>query len=243
MIKWLVVMSLSALVSLVGAYFRMTHELETSASGATARVDREIKNILNVIDMLPSDPNCGDEVKREYANIAHENERIRAVGYIYDTGEQWHVCSMLGRQLSKLNYWQGSKKEGVFIGHSLLTVHFPETSFVVSKDKGKQKAFAYVNPRRVLGYWIEPSLAYANYSLTLDSDCVPFYTRSPVRMQSMLLQTAHSEHHPYSIQATASFVDVLKRSGIYWLRVMCIVGLGWISYRLLKGSLLQVVEK
>jgi hypothetical protein len=114
---------------------------------------------------------------------------------------------------------------------------------VVSKDKGKQKAFAYINPRRMLGYWIEPSLAYANYSLTLDSDCVPFYTRSPVRMQSMLLETAHSEHHPYSIQATASFVDVLKRAGIYWLRVMCIVGLGWISYRLLKGSLLQVVEK
>ncbi|GAL33284.1 hypothetical protein JCM19240_1980 [Vibrio maritimus] len=239
MIKWLMVMSLSALVSLVGGYIKISHELESSAVSATAKVDEQIKNIINVIDSLPSDPYCGDEVKREYANISHEDERIRAVGYIYDTGEQWHVCSMLGRQLSKLNYWRGTKKDGVFIGHSLLTVHFPETSFVVSKDKGKEKAFAYVNPRRVLGYWIEPSLAYANYSLTLDSDCVPFYTRAPVKMESMLLQTAHSEKHPYSIQATASVFDVLQRAGIYWLRVMTIVLLCWGSYRLLSDSLRQ----
>ncbi|GAL17054.1 hypothetical protein JCM19235_5603 [Vibrio maritimus] len=239
MIRAFIVALLSGTVSLVFAYLSINNELEVSASQSTAKIDQQIEDILKIIDDLPSDPSCPDEVKREYADIAHENERIRAVGYVFDAGEQWHVCSMFGRTLSKLNYWSGAKVEDVFVGRSLLTVHFPETSFVVGKESGNLKAFAYVNPRRVLGYWIEPSLPYANYSLRLDGENVPAYTRAPVELQSMLLKSAHSKKYPYSIQSAASIVDMLKRAGVYWLRLLIAIFFICSSFGLLRRSILK----
>lgn len=241
MIRFCILALLSGFASLVFAYVVITNELRTSAHHSVAKIDQQIEDILKIIDDLPSDKNCPDWVKKEYADIAHENERIRAVGYVFDAGEQWHVCSMFGRTLSKMNYWSGAKIEDVFVGRSLLTVHFPETSFVVGKEYGNLKAFAYINPRRVLGYWIEPSLPYANYSLSLDGENVPAYTRNPLELQSMLLQSVHSQNYPYSIQSAASISDVLKRSGVYWLRILLVVFFIWSSYQLLRRTLLDPV--
>ncbi len=201
------------------AYLHITNEIKTSAKQSVQNIDGSIKEIVTEIRHLPYDESCPESLMHGYANLAYENERIRAVGYIRESKEGTFVCSMLGKTSLHQKYWRGALDGDVFIGWSLLTDYFPETSFVVGVDEGDKRFFAYVNPRRLVGHWLEPTLPYANYAFKLESDLQPNYFRAPLEADDKgMSYEVSSSQYSYSVTAFADYTTLVKRSLIYWLR-------------------------
>ncbi|MBY6198290.1 hypothetical protein [Vibrio hangzhouensis] len=235
--KWLLALLLSLFLSASIAYQHISGEIQHSASGSILKIDKRIDEIVTAIRQFPHDASCPESLMDEYANLAYENERIRAVGFISPNAEISEVCSMFGiTQLSE-PYWEGNSRSNIFIGWSLLTNYFPETSLVVAIDDKEKRLFAYVNPRRLVGYWLEPALDYANYAFFLPGKESPVYRRAdPVGSEYTFAAEQHSVSYPYSISVTADTMTLLARTLVYWLRTLVAMSILGSSVWLLNQS-------
>ncbi|WP_151899220.1 CSS-motif domain-containing protein [Vibrio mediterranei] len=219
------------------AYLHISNEIKASAQTSVLSVDKRIDEVVSVIRQVPYDESCPDSLMHDYANLAYENERIRAVGYIRESDDGAFVCSMFGKTSLHQKYWRGESNTDVFIGWSLLTSYFPETSLVVDIDDGDKRFFAYVNPRRLVGYWLEPTLPYANYAFKLNGDLNSTYSRNPIEPDVNEMESeVSSSRYPYSITVYAAYHTLIKRMLIYWLRSIIAVAILWSSVWLLNQS-------
>ncbi len=222
----------------------IANELEASLTS----IDDRIESTLNLVVSLPKHEGCESEHRRFYNRKAYIEEEVRALGYVKNHATRWYACSLFGEVSSNKSYWAGNTSEqGVFIGWSLLTTYFPEPSFVVAQQVGDTEYFAYVNPRRMLGHWLESPLRDYFYQVYLLGESLPRYSSEHVNIDNSFWSTFVLSHrvvspqYPYELKVSVSRSAVLLRTATYTLRMLLAFGVIWWIFIVVRRALRPVV--
>ena len=244
----LLIIFVVSIISLLHANTVVKREMQHVAKYSVGKIETHIKDIYDAIIKLPYSPGCPLSLQREYANLTYENDEVRALGIVEDDLGSWSACSIYGPTQNKGQYWQGNQSGGLFLGRSMLTNYFPETSFVIATQKGERNLFAYVNPRRMMGSWIAPRLDFAEYEMRLSNqnEHRAFKASKNDKLTwfgALLRQQATSETYGFEITLTTSYSTVIWKACIYFLRGLLLAAFVWFTiwmlstpYALLKAK-------
>ncbi|MFA0087694.1 hypothetical protein AB4560_23560 [Vibrio sp. 10N.222.51.C12] len=249
--KIVISIAVVALIAIVSAFYaraNIKNEMQNSAKHSVEMIERNIVHISNVVKANPYDVECSTALQAELANLTYEHEEVRALGYVEDYLSSWHGCSLFGQTRNTADYWQGDEVSGIYLGWSLLTNYFPETSFVIAVSSDDVSRFGYVNPRRLVGSWIEPTLDFADYTLTLENQPSRVYNRDSTRLDaywtsSTVHERYRSDAYQFEIVVTASYESVLVRAAIYFLSGLVTLGLVILTIWVLSTSFFLIKTK
>ncbi|MCW8345673.1 hypothetical protein MD535_06575 [Vibrio sp. ZSDZ65] len=237
-----------AIISFLHASMIVKKEMQHSAEYSVKKIETHIKSIYDAIIALPYNSSCPLSVQKEYVNLTYENEEVRALGVMEAQSDSWSVCSIFGATNNDEHYWQGDKLADLFLGWSMHTDYFPETSFVIATQEEGRQSFAYVNPRRIVGSWIAPRLDFAEYEMRLShhGEHRAFMARKNDKLTwfgGLLRRQAASQVYGFEMTLTTSYSTVILRACVYFLRGLLLATFIWFTiwmlstpYALLKAK-------
>jgi len=225
---------LLAAFSYVLARASLIQEMHEELQSSLINIDSRIETTIKLLDALPRHDGCDADHKRYYNQVSYTEEEVRALGYIKERDTGWYACSIFGETQSTLAHWDGNTNaQGVFIGWSLLTNYFPEPSFVIAMREQDTKYFAYVNPRRVVGHWLERPSQHYDYHVFLQGEASPRYSSEYGEVSSdywserILEHQAVSERYPYELKLSAEREALAWRTLTYTLRGGLMLAVVW----------------
>lgn len=248
-VRMMLLVGLLAAFSYVLARASLFQDMKEELQASLANIDSRIESTIGLLDALPRHDGCEAEHKRYYNSVSYTEEEVRALGYIKERETGWYACSIFGETQSTLAHWDGSTNaKGIFIGWSLLTNYFPEPSFVIAKRESDTKYFAYVNPRRVVGHWLERPSRHYNYHVFLLGEKTPRYTSehgdisSDYWSERIIEQRAPSKLYPYELKLSAEREALAWRALTYALRGGLLLVVVWWLLLLVRKAIKPVAR-
>ncbi|WP_087025603.1 hypothetical protein [Thaumasiovibrio subtropicus] len=220
----------------------MEHHLKKASNS----IDSHIEKVINELSQVSMSAQCNQELISYYENVVYRHDHLRALGFAYIARDSLQVCSIFGdvKTSSVERNWHYKKVNNYYIGTSLSLAYFPETSFFIGKRTGPLMEFGYVNPRHVLGGWIEPVLSAADYDFFLLGEDDALYSRTQEATNSSidwlnqrLTVTAASKRFPYTLSVSYSYLHVLKAVLRSVGQYMVVLVVGFVTFLLLLSGL------
>ncbi len=235
-VKIAIAVFLSAILLTYGLYFTMhsvTKNLDVHADAVVQRLDSKIGTVLTELDSIEVDTTCSEEQVVSFENATYRSENTRALGVVYTQSEVMKACSLFGGidLLEPEKLWHQSSMGNIAIGTSLQTTYFPERSFFVGRHTGTMTMFGYVNPRYILGKWIQPEKqdAYYAFFLNTKADAPLYQTHSKNKLDrnnwldNLYGHVSYSEKYPYHISVSIPYSSLIKSVSLSLLKCAVVI--------------------
>ncbi len=169
----LTIFTYSLLLGVVYQVLLNCWDMEKQGEVAITQLDTEITSVLNELSFVEIPVACSEEYRHRLARSLYSSLNIRTVviGEPYREGTTF--CGSMGEYIVDFDsrFARSPQIGDVFLAQNTRAEYRNEASIVVGKWNQEKVLLAFINPRFILGRWLEPFDGSASISLEwLNSD-------------------------------------------------------------------------
>lgn len=195
---------------LVGCVYQVLtfrQELSDSAERVLNQVETQLTTIEDELRSIYVPTECSEEVQRILANHVFRSVGLRglAVGERLVTGQAKNVyCSNFGLQIGKVDdtFWNARYQRDIVFAKLKIKQYRRDLSYALAVIKDGKIAIGTINPRIILGWWVEPAIPNTHLEFSFSDGERLITTGEAIAEGEGFESTVQSERYPIMIKAT-----------------------------------------
>ncbi|WP_087025606.1 hypothetical protein [Thaumasiovibrio subtropicus] len=204
---------------LLGALYQVLlswRDIDAQGEVAVLEIDKRLDAMFAELEGFRDVPDvCSSEFRLRAQRQVYTSLDLRSIVVGYPEGEFPNFCGGLGSYSQRLdsNFWHFAVKDDYVMGLLKVTAYRDDPSVAIGQYHGEAVTLGIVNPRIMLGRWLEPFQKTVSIRLYLDDRSHPILSRAAQAQPSRRHGFSHreitndfsSEKYPYSVSVSMSY--------------------------------------
>ncbi|MGR5175699.1 hypothetical protein [Vibrio mediterranei] len=202
-------------------------ELSSDAETIVRRIDAQLSKIEADLRSVPTPEICNVQEQTALAHHVFKSVGIRGLVMADTASSDPKYCSNFGTQERLIDeaFWQAKQVEDVIFARLQVTEHRRDLSFALAVYRDDKIVIGTINPRVVLGWWIEPYDNDARVTMSFPDSDMPLLDRNQSEFAGKELSTSlMSSRYPIEIKVTKTMGLLTNRIETFFVR-LSILGL------------------
>lgn len=210
---------------LIGCVYQMMtfrEELSCDAEQVVGRIDEHLSKIESELRAIPIAETCTSDVQTALAHHVFNSTGIRGVVIANTVNDDPNYCSNFGahERLIDEAFWDARQEGDVIFARLHVTEFRRDLSFALAVYRGDQIVIGTINPRVILGWWIEPYNNDARITMSFPESSNVLLDRNQSAFSGKELSTSlASERYPFTIKVTKTMGLLTNRIKTFFIRL------------------------
>ncbi|MGR5092282.1 hypothetical protein ACPV5O_02165 [Vibrio maritimus] len=213
---------------LVGCVYQVLtfrQELSDSAERVLNQVESQLATIEDELRSIYVTNECSEEVQRTLAHHVFKSVGLRglAVGERSSAGNVKNVyCSNFGPQTGEVDdtFWNARAQRDIVFAKLKIKQYRRDLSYALAVIGNGKIAIGTINPRIILGWWVEPMIQDTQLELFFSDGERLIIAGQRVQDDEGFESTARSERYPIMIKATQPTFVLQERMVTFFQRLV-----------------------
>ncbi|MFC5080063.1 hypothetical protein ACFPCW_20480 [Vibrio thalassae] len=197
-------------------------ELSCDAELIIERIDKQLSMIETELRSIPIDKKCPPETQTALAHHVFNSVGIRGIVMANTVNEDPNYCSNFGQHERLIDeaFWDARQVDDVIFARLHVTEFRRDLSFALAVYRGEKIVIGTINPRVILGWWIEPYNNDARVTMSFPGSSNIILDRNQTAFSGKELSiSVASERYPVEIKVTKTVGLLTNRIKTFFIRL------------------------